>query len=45
MLRTWPWWFTFLLLSITLGFFWLLSHDVSFARADADKPAPNAKVK
>lgn len=40
MLRSWPWWLTFLLLSITLGYFWLLSHDTSFARVDAEKAVP-----
>ena len=45
MLRTWPWWLTFFLLSITIGLFWLLSRDLSFSRAELDKAPAATKGK
>ena len=45
MFRTWPWWITFFLLAITLGYFWLLSRDLAFARTDAEKPVSTQKSK
>lgn len=37
MFRTWPWWLTFLLIAASLGWFWLLSHDLSFSRVEPGK--------
>lgn len=41
MLRYWPWWLSFLLLLIAVGWFWFLSLDLKFSRIDKEtKPAP-----
>jgi hypothetical protein len=45
MLRNWPWWLTFCLLSITIGLFWLLSRDLSLSRAELEKVPAAAKSK
>lgn len=37
MFRTWPWWLTFLLIAASLGWFWLLSQDLSFSRVEPGK--------
>lgn len=33
-MRTWVIWLSLILLAITIGWFWLLSHDLRFTRAD-----------
>jgi hypothetical protein len=37
MFRTWPWWITLFLLAISLGWFWLLSENLIFTRAEPEK--------
>jgi len=39
MFRTWTWWFTLLILAVTLGYFSLLSHEVRFTRVGVEKAA------
>lgn len=45
-MRSWIIWVSFLLLAVTIGWFWLLSHDLHFSRVDqADvKPVQEQKV-
>jgi hypothetical protein len=44
MFRTWTWWFTLILLAVSLGYFWLLSHDLSFSRVEPEgKSVPAGK--
>ena len=45
MFRTWTWWLTLLTLILTLGYFWLLSHDVTFTRVESGTKAPVAQGK
>jgi len=42
MFRTWTWWITLFILSLTLGYFWLLGHDLSFTRVEAGSKVPAA---
>jgi hypothetical protein len=37
MFRSWTWWITLLLLSASLGYFWILSQDLKFVRVEVDK--------
>jgi len=45
-MRSWIIWVSFLLLAVTIGWFWLLSHDLRFSRVDQAgvKPAQEQKV-
>jgi hypothetical protein len=40
MFRTWPWWVSLLLIALSLGWFWLLSQNLSFTRVEPEKPPP-----
>jgi hypothetical protein len=42
-MRTWAIWISFLLLAATVGWFWLLSHDLQFTRNDQPEPKPPAE--
>lgn len=45
-MRSWVIWLSFLLLAVTVGWFWLLSRDLRFSRVDQAeiKAAPEQKV-
>lgn len=45
MFRTWPWWITFLLIAASLGWFWLLSHDLAFTRVEQGKAPAASQAK
>jgi hypothetical protein len=45
MFRTWPWWITLLLLALSLGWFWLLSENLSFTRVEPEKAPATAQGK
>ena len=38
-------WFSLLLLAVTIGWFWLLSHDLRFSRVDQTEVKPAAEQK
>ncbi len=43
-MRAWLIWISFLLLVVSLGWFWLLSHDLVITRVEQDvKPAAEVK--
>ncbi len=44
-MRSWIVWLSLLLLAVTVGWFWLLSHDLRFSRVDPaeGKPPPEQK--
>ncbi len=42
-MRRWVLWFSLILLAGTLGWFWLLSHDLTFTRLDEGKPSAEKK--
>ena len=45
-MRSWVIWLSLLLLAVTVGWFWLLSHDLHFSRVDLAEPktAPEQKI-
>ena len=43
-MRRWAVWLSLFIFAITLGWFWLLSHDLTFTRLDEGKPAADKKV-
>ena len=45
-MRSWVIWLSLLLLAVTVGWFWLLSHDLRFSRVDQAevKSAPEQKA-
>lgn len=45
MFRAWPWWLSLLLIAVSLGWFWLLSLDLSFARAEPDSRPVGNEIK
>jgi len=44
-MRSWVIWFSLLLLAVTIGWFWLLSHDLRFSRVDQTEVKPAAEQK
>jgi hypothetical protein len=44
-MRRWPLWISLLLLALSLGWFWLLSNDLTFTRLDEGKPDKKAETK
>lgn len=44
-MRRWPLWISLLLLALSLGWFWLLSNDLTFTRADEGRAPVEKKVK
>jgi len=44
-MRRWALWISLLLLALTLGWFWLLSNDLTFTRTDEGRPAVEKKTK
>jgi hypothetical protein len=44
-MRRWALWITLLLLAVTIGWFWLLSHDLTFTRLDEGKPEKKVEGK
>ena len=44
-MRSWVIWLSFLLLAATLGWFWLLSHELRFTRVEPDAKPPVAEQK
>lgn len=45
MFRYWPWWLSFVLLLIAVGWFWFLSLDLKFTRVETDGKPPAAEIK
>jgi hypothetical protein len=43
-MRRWPLWISLLLLALTLGWYWLLSNDLTFTRLDEGKPEKDKKT-
>ena len=39
-MRPWVIWLSLLLLAATIGWFWLLSHDLALTRVDQAEPKP-----
>lgn len=44
-MRSWVVWLSFILLAATIGWFWLLSHDLRFVRAELDGKTPPVETK
>ncbi len=38
MLRSWYFWLSLFLVALSLGWFWVLTHDLTFTRLEADAP-------
>lgn len=45
MRRSWVVWLSLLLLAVSVGWFWLLSHDLGFTRSDQPEPKPPVEAK
>ncbi len=43
-MRRWHLWLSLLLLALTLGWFWLLSNDLTFTRLDEGRPEKGQKA-
>lgn len=42
-MRRWVLWISLLLIALSLGWFWLLSNDLTFTRTDEGRPAVEKK--
>jgi len=44
-MRRWALWLTLFIFAITLGWFWLLSHDLTFSRLDEGRSSVEKEKK
>ncbi|MCE9519507.1 MAG: hypothetical protein K8R87_08145 [Verrucomicrobia bacterium] len=44
-MRSWVIWLSLFLIAITIGWFWLLSHDLRFSRVEPSEIKPAAEQK